>query len=149
MTNSHALHRTTHRTGGFTLIEIMIVVVILGILSAIIVPNFISRPDTARVTAAQTDLRSIGAALDLYRLDNFQYPSTEQGLEALVSKPSGFPEPKNYNSDGYLKALPTDPWGSPYVYEKSGSKYSLVSLGADGTDGGEEFDADIRLEDLH
>jgi len=152
MTISHALRpiscRTAYHPGGFTLIEIMIVVVILGILGAIIVPNFINRPDTARVTAAQTDLRSIGAALDLYRLDNFQYPSTEQGLEALVTKPSGFPEPKNYNPDGYLKTLPTDPWGSPYVYEKSGSKFSLVSLGADGADGGEEYDADIRLEDL-
>jgi general secretion pathway protein G len=107
-----------------------------------------SRPDQARVTAAETDLRSIGAALDLYRLDNFQYPSTEQGLEALVSKPSGYPEPKNYNPDGYIKSLPADPWGSPYVYEKSGNGYSLLSLGADGAEGGEGFDSDIRLEDL-
>lgn len=140
--------RRTAVARGFTLIEIMIVVVILGILGAIIVPTFMSRPDQARVTAAETDLRSIGAALDLYRLDNFQYPSSEQGLEALVSKPSGFPEPKNYNPDGYIKSLPTDPWGSPYVYEKAGSGYSLLSLGADGAEGGEGFDADIRLEDL-
>jgi len=133
---------------GFTLIEIMIVVVIIGILGAIIVPTFMSRPDQARVTAAQTDLRSIGAALDLYRLDNFQYPSAEQGLEALVTRPSGFPEPKNYNPDGYIKALPTDPWGSPYVYEREGSAFTLFSLGADGAEGGEGFDADIQYADL-
>lgn len=133
---------------GFTLIEIMIVVVIIGILGAIIVPTFMSRPDQARVTAAQTDLRSIGAALDLYRLDNFQYPSSEQGLEALVTRPSGFPEPKNYNPDAYIKALPTDPWGSPYVYERSGPSFDLYSLGADGNEGGEGFDADIRFSDL-
>ncbi|MCP5179513.1 MAG: type II secretion system major pseudopilin GspG [Pseudomonadales bacterium] len=135
---------------GFTLIEIMIVVVIIGILGAIIVPTFMSRPDQARVTAAQTDLRNIGAALNLYRLDNFQYPSTEQGLEALVRKPTGFPEPKNYSPDGYLKAksVPTDPWGSPYVYERSGSDFLLLSLGADGTEGGEGFDADINFADL-
>lgn len=136
------------RPAGFTLIEIMIVVVIIGILGAIIVPTFMSRPDQARVTAAQTDLRSIGAALDLYRLDNFQYPSSEQGLEALVTRPSGFPEPKNYNPDGYIKALPSDPWGSPYVYERSGTSFDLYSLGADGNEGGEEFDADIRFSDL-
>ena len=139
---------TSRKQRGFTLIEIMIVVVIIGILGAIIVPTFMSRPDQARVTAAQTDLRSIGAALDLYRLDNFQYPSTEQGLEALVTRPSGFPEPKNYNPDGYIKALPTDPWGSPYVYERAGSAFELYSLGADGNEGGEEYDADIRLSDL-
>ena len=109
------MSRYSHHTrqGGFTLIEILIVVVILGILGAVIVPNLMSRPDQARITAAESDLRSLAAALDVYRLDNFQYPSTEQGLEALVSKPSGFPEPKNYNPDGYIAKLKTDPWGSP------------------------------------
>jgi len=126
----------------------MIVVVIIGILGAIIVPTFMSRPDQARVTAAQTDLRSIAAALDLYRLDNFQYPSSEQGLEALVSRPSGFPEARNYNPDAYIKALPTDPWGSPYVYERSGAAFNLYSLAADGSEGGEGFDADINFSDL-
>ena len=138
----------TSRARGFTLIEIMIVVVIIGILGAIIVPTFMSRPDQARVTAAETDLRSIAAALDLYRLDNYQYPSTEQGLEALVTRPSGFPEPKNYNPDGYIKALPTDPWGSEYVYERNGAGFTLYSLGADGNEGGEAFDADINFTDL-
>ena len=133
---------------GFTLIEILVVVVIIGILGAVIVPNLLSRPDQARVTAAQTDLRSLGNALDMYRLDNFQYPSTDQGLQALVSRPSGFPEAKNWNSDGYIKNLPTDPWGMPYVYERSGSDISLFSLGADGVEGGEGFNADIRLSDI-
>jgi len=133
---------------GFTLIEILIVVVILGILGAVVVPNILSRPDTARVQAAQTDLRALSQTLEIYRLDNFQYPSSEQGLESLVDKPSGFPEPKNWNPEGYLKKLPTDPWGSPYLYEKTGSSYSLISLGADGQEGGEGFDADIRLNDL-
>ena len=133
---------------GFTLIEISIVVVILGILGAVVVPNILSRPDTARVQAAQTDLRALSQTLEIYRLDNFQYPSSEQGLESLVDRPSGFPEPKNWNPEGYLKKLPTDPWGSPYLYEKTGSSYSLISLGADGQEGGEGFDADIRLNDL-
>ena len=133
---------------GFTLIEILIVVVILGILGAVVVPNILSRPDTARVQAAQTDLRALSQTLEIYRLDNFQYPSSEQGLESLVDRPSGFPEPKNWNPEGYLKKLPSDPWGSPYLYEKTGSSYSLTSLGADGQEGGEGFDADIRLNDL-
>ena len=133
---------------GFTLIEILIVVVILGVLGAVVVPNILSRPDTARVQAAQTDLRALSQTLEIYRLDNFQYPSSEQGLESLVDRPSGFPEPKNWNPEGYLKKLPTDPWGSPYLYEKTGSSYSLISLGADGQEGGEGFEADIRLNDL-
>jgi general secretion pathway protein G len=133
---------------GFTLIEILVVVVIIGILGAVIVPNLLGRPDQARITAAQSDLRNLANALDIYRLDNHQYPSTEQGLEALVRKPSGFPEPKNYNPDGYVKKLPTDPWGSPYVYERGGSGFNLFSLGADGAEGGSGLNADIRFEDL-
>ena len=106
---------TSHRSGsrGFTLIEILVVVVIIGILGAVIVPNLLGRPDQARITAAQSDLRNLGNALDIYRLDNFQYPSTEQGLEALVSRPSGFPEPQNYNPEGYIKSLPPTPGARP------------------------------------
>lgn len=137
------------RSHGFTLLEILVVVVILGILGAVVVPQILSRPDTARLQAAQTDIRSLGAALDVYRLDNFQYPSSEQGLEALVDRPSGFPEPKNWNPDGYIKKLPSDPWGSPYVYERNDSSaYTLFSLGADGQEGGEGLNADIRYAEL-
>ncbi len=131
---------------GFTLIEVMVVVVILGILGALIVPNFLSRPDEARAQLAKTDVRAIGNALDIYKLDNHAYPSTDQGLEALVKKPSGFPEPKNYNPEGYLKKLPMDPWGLPYQYVSPGQEgrsYDLYSLGADGQEGGEGFAADI------
>ena len=133
---------------GFTLIEVLVVVVILGILGAVVVPQILGRPDTARVQAAQTDIRSLSSALDVYRLDNFQYPSSEQGLEALVSKPNGFPEPKNYNPDAYIKKLPTDPWGSPYIYERAEVNFSLFSLGGDGQEGGEGLNSDIRLADL-
>lgn len=133
---------------GFTLIEILVVVVIIGILGAVIVPNLLGRPDQARITAAESDLRSLSNALDLYRLDNFNYPSTDQGLEALVTKPSGFPEPKNYNPDGYIKKIPIDPWGSPYVYERTEVGFNLLSLGADGAEGGEGLNADILYEDL-
>ena len=136
------------RPSGFTLIEILVVVVIIGILGAVIVPNLLSRPDQARITAAQQDLRALGSALDMYRLDNFQYPSTDQGLRALVSQPSGFPEPKNWNPDGYIKTLPTDPWGSPYMYERNGSEVSVFSLGADGAEGGEGVAADIHLDNI-
>ena len=136
------------RSAGFTLIEILVVTVILGILGSVVVPQLLSRPDTARVQAAQTDIRTISAALDVYRLDNFNYPSSEQGLEALVAKPAGFPEPKNWNPDGYVKKLPTDPWGSPYIYERFDSQVNLYSLGADGAEGGEGTAADIRLKDL-
>jgi general secretion pathway protein G len=133
---------------GFTLIEILVVVVIVGILGAIIVPNLLGRPDQARVTAAQSDIRSLANALDIYRLDNFNYPSTDQGLEALVSKPAGFPEPKNYSPGAYIKSLPTDPWGSPYIYERDSTNFSLFSLGNDGVEGGEGLNADIHYGDL-
>jgi general secretion pathway protein G len=136
------------RAGGFSLIEILVVVVIMGILGAIIVPNLLGRPDQARVAAAESDLRALSNALDMYRLDNFNYPSTDQGLEALVTKPSGFPEPKNYNPDGYVKNIPIDPWGTPYAYERTEQGYNLLSFGADGVEGGEELNADIRYEDL-
>ena len=130
---------------GFTLIEIMVVVVMLGILAALVVPQVMNRPDQAKVTVAKGDIKAIGAALDMYKLDNFAYPSTQQGLEALVSRPSGNPPPKNWNKDGYLKKLPIDPWGNPYQYLSPGSKgtYDLYSLGADGKEGGSDNDADI------
>lgn len=133
---------------GFTLIEIMVVVVIIGILGALFVPNMIGRGDQARRTAVENDLRSIGATLDMYRLDNAHYPSTTQGLAALVDKPDGYPEPRNYNPEGYAKRLPVDPWGSPYVYSAGERGFELYSLGADGTEGGTGAAADIRYDKL-
>lgn len=133
---------------GFTLIEIMVVVVILGILGALIVPNIIGRPDEARVTAARADIQQVGNALELYRLDNGVYPSSDQGLDALVEEPSGFPEPRNWNPQGYLKRLPIDPWGEPYLYYSEDRTLEVYSFGADRKDGGEGIDADIRLSEI-
>ena len=136
----------SRRAGGFTLIEILVVVVIIGILGAVIVPNLLSRPEQARITAAQAEMNNIANALRMYQLDNYRYPSTDQGLDALVSRPSGYPEPRNWNPRGYFPELPTDPWGSPYVYERQGSDFTLFSLGADGAEGGEGSAADVTLE---
>ena len=137
--------RARHAQQGFTLIEIMVVVVILGILAALVVPQIMSRPDQAKVTVAQTDITAIGAALDMYKLDNGAYPSTQQGLDALVKIPGGNPPAKNWNADGYLKKLPVDPWGNAYQYLAPGTKgkIDLYSLGADGKDGGADNDSDI------
>ncbi len=136
--------------GGFTLIEIMVVVVILGILAALVVPQVMSRPDQAKVTVAKGDIKAVAAALDMYKLDNFAYPSTQQGLEALVTKPSGNPQPKNWNRDGYLKRLPKDPWGNEYQYLSPGTRgqFDLYSFGADGKPGGSDLNADIGNWDL-
>ena len=133
---------------GFTLLEVMFVVVILGILGALIIPNFIGRPDEARVTAARIDIQQIANALELYRLDNGYYPSTEQGLQALVSKPSGYPEPRRWNQDGYLKKMPFDPWDEPYLYFSEDRNMEVYSYGADRKEGGEGIDADILLSEL-
>ena len=140
----NTLRTSTQR--GFTLIEIMVVVVIIGVLGAIVVPQFMSRPDQAKVTAARTDIQAISTALDMYRLDTFNYPSTQQGLEALVTRPAGTPLARNWNPQGYLKSLPVDPWGTPYQYLNPGSHsagYDLFSFGADGVQGGEGFATDI------
>ena len=133
---------------GFTLIEILVVIVILSILGGLAAQTLLSRPDAARVQAAQTDLRTLAAALDVYRLDNYRYPSSDQGLQALVERPNGRPEAKNWNPSGYLKKLPQDPWGSDYLYENTNGDVEIMSLGADGAEGGEDNDADIRLSDL-
>lgn len=130
---------------GFTLIEIMVVVVILGILAAVVVPKIMDNPDKARVAKAKQDIRAIGGALDLYKLDNYNYPSTDQGLEALVSKPSGEPEARNWKQGGYLDRMPKDPWGDEYHYLSPGShgEVDIFSYGADHRPGGEGFNADI------
>ncbi|MCG8613465.1 MAG: type II secretion system major pseudopilin GspG [Pseudomonadales bacterium] len=138
------------KSSGFTLIEIMVVMVILGLLVAIVAPNVLNQGDKARVGTVKAQLRNIGNALDLYKLDNYNYPSTEQGLEALVTKPSGFPEPKNWNKDGYLPSVPKDAWDNPYQYFAPGSSgpFDLYSYGADGKEGGEGDAADITFNNL-
>jgi general secretion pathway protein G len=128
---------------GFTLIELMVVLVIIGVLAALIVPNVLDRADDARVTAAKTDIANINQALKLYRLDNQRYPTAEQGLQALVAKPTTGPAPQNWKP--YLEKLPNDPWGNPYQYLNPGVKgpIDIMSFGADGKAGGEGKDADI------
>lgn len=136
---------------GFTLIEIMVVMVILGLLVAVVAPNILGRGEEARIGVAKTQLRNVGNALDLYKLDNFNYPSTEQGLEALVSEPSGSPAAKNWNKDGYLPNVPVDPWGVEYQYVSPGSEgpYDLYSFGPDGKEGGADEGQDISIHDLN
>ena len=130
---------------GFTLLEVMVVVVILGILAALVVPKIISRPDEARIIAAKQDIASLMQAIKLYRLDNQRYPTTEQGLQALLAKPVTAPIPLNWKPGGYIERLPKDPWGSPYQYLNPGvrGEIDVFSYGADGAPGGEGNDADI------
>ena len=142
--------RLPYRHRGFTLIEIMVVIVILGILAALVVPRVLDRPDEARVVAARNDVAAIAQALKLYRLDNQRYPTTEQGLAALVSRPTVAPLPPNWKPNGYLERLPKDPWGHPYQYLNPGlrGEIDVYSLGADGQPGGTGIDADIGSWDL-
>jgi general secretion pathway protein G len=128
---------------GFTLIELMVVLLIIGVLAALIVPNVLDRADDARVTAAKTDVNNLMQALKLYKLDNQRYPSTEQGLQALLTKPTSGPAPVNWKP--YLDLLPNDPWARPYVYLNPGIKgeVDVMSFGADGQAGGEGKNADI------
>jgi general secretion pathway protein G len=128
---------------GFTLIELMVVLLIIGVLAALVVPNVLDRADDARVTAAKTDVTNLMQALKLYKLDNQRYPIAEQGLQALLTKPTTPPVPNNWKT--YLDQLPKDPWGSPYVYLNPGIKgeVDVMSYGADGQSGGEGKNADI------
>ena len=130
---------------AFTLIEVMIVVVILGILAAVVIPKILDRPDQARHSAAKSDIAVIMQQLKLYRLDNTFYPSTDQGLQALTVKPATNPIPMNWKQGGYLERLPNDPWGRPYLYLNPGVKgeIDVLSYGADGQPGGEGNNADI------
>ena len=142
--------RSRRRATGFTLIEILVVIVILGVLAALIVPNIMQRPDDARIAAAKSQIALIMQALKLYRLDNQRYPTTEQGLGALVAKPTDAPLPPNWKPGGYLEKLPRDPWGHAYQYLNPGLKsdVDVFTYGADGQPGGTGADADIGSWDL-
>jgi general secretion pathway protein G len=120
---------------GFTLIEVMVVVVILGILAAVVVPKIMSRPEQARIVKVKQDILAIQSALDLYKLDNGYYPSTDQGLQALITKPTTDPMPRNWKTDGYLQQLPMDPWGQAYQYINDNEKLRIFSYGAKGKEG--------------
>ena len=135
---------------GFTLIEIMVVVVIMGILAALVVPKLMGRADDARITAAKQDIATLSQALKLYKLDNQRYPTTEQGLQALVSKPASGPAANGWKSGGYIDKLPKDPWGNQYQYLSPGVKgeVDIFSYGADGQPGGTGNDADIGSWEL-
>ncbi|MCW9014206.1 MAG: type II secretion system major pseudopilin GspG [Gammaproteobacteria bacterium] len=130
---------------GFTLIELIVVIVILGLLGSIIAPRFLGKTDTARIQKVKTDIAALESALDLYKLDNYVYPSTDQGLEALVSAPTSDPAPANYQEGGYIKKLRKDPWQRDYLYLSPGEhgEVDIYSLGADGVEGGEGANADI------
>jgi general secretion pathway protein G len=130
---------------GFTLLEIIIVVVIIGLLASFVVQNLAGEVDRARLTKAQADVRTLEASLNLYKLDNFQYPTTEQGLRALVERPTLPPDARNWRSGGYVTSLPLDPWGNPYQYLNPGRRggFDVFSLGADGKLGGEGENAEI------
>lgn len=139
----HGLRR--QQDAGVTLIEMMVVLVIIAIIAALIVPNVIGRPDEARVTVAKSDIRTLAASLELYRLDARRYPTTEQGLDALVHRPVLDPVPETWAEGGYLAVLPEDPWGNPYIYAAPGQSgaFDLISYGADGVAGGEGVNADL------
>ncbi|MFQ3170606.1 MAG: general secretion pathway protein G [Oleispira sp.] len=134
------------KQSGFTLIEVMVVLAIIGGMLALVAGNIMGNAGEARIKTTESQMYLIGNALDLYKLDNYIYPTTDQGLEALIAKPSGSPEPKNWKSGGYLKGgqLPQDAWGNEFVYFYEQGSYTILSLGADGQEGGEEELADLE-----
>ncbi len=139
---------------GFTLIELLIVIVILGILATFLVPKIMQKPDEARVAKAKNDIIAIETALKMYKMDNGVYPTTMQGLKALIQKPSTPPIPQHYKEGGYLdtNSVPKDPWGNPYIYRSPGDNsraYEIISLGADGKEGGSGVNADIKSWEIH
>lgn len=144
------MKRIASRSAGFTLVEILVVVFIIGLLATIVGVNVMGQTGKAQRTKAMADLKQIESGLHLYKLDNGRYPTTEQGIAALIQKPGGGPQPRKYNAEGYLNMskVPLDPWGSPYVYLSNGRSYTLRSLGDDGEPGGQGEAADLDSRDL-
>ena len=144
MNRNERLQWSALQQRGFTLIEIMVVVIIIGILAAIVAPNVIGRVDDAQIEKAKADIRNLETAMSFFRLDNFAYPTTEQGLDALVTEPND-PNIRNWKDGGYMPRLPDDPWGRPYLYLNPGqnAEIDIYTLGADGNPGGEGINADI------
>ena len=141
-----ANRKKKRRKNGFTLVELMVVIVIIGLLGTVVVINVLPSLDKANATKAQTDIATLEQALEMYRLDNMNYPAAGDGLQALVSPPAGLGQPARYRQGGYIRSLPNDPWGRPYQYQvpgRDGSAFNVFSLGADGTPGGEGEAADI------
>jgi general secretion pathway protein G len=136
---NHVQSMNYRKNTGFTLIEVMVVVVILGILAAMVVPKIMSKPEQARLVKVRQDILAIQSALDMYKMDNYQYPTTDQGLQALVTKPTTSPVPRNWKSDGYLQDLPVDPWGETYQYMNDNEKLRIFSYGPKGKDGNSEI----------
>jgi general secretion pathway protein G len=136
---------TQAKEGGFSLVEILVVLVIMGLLISVVAPTVLNRADEARVQKVHADFKAIETSLKIYRLDNYVYPTTEQGLEALVERSTLDPEPRNFKKGGYLSELPIDPWGRPYLFLSPGDNrdVDIYSLGADGVSGGEDQNADI------
>ncbi|MFN2328161.1 MAG: type II secretion system major pseudopilin GspG [Chromatocurvus sp.] len=141
----HKRFVTARRGDGFSLVEILVVLVIMGLLISVVAPTVLNRADDARVQKAQADFKAIETALKIYRLDNYTYPTTEQGLDALVEPSTLAPEPRNFKQGGYLAEVPRDPWGRPYLYLSPGEhgEVDIYTLGADGLSGGEDQNADI------
>lgn len=144
---------TVYLKKGFSLIELMVVIVILGLLATFLLPKIINRPDEARVTKALTDIKTMESALKMYKLDNGIYPTTEQGLLALIKKPTSEPLPKNWKKGGYIDSsdVPLDPWGNVYIYRSPGDNerdYEIISYGSDGKEGGEGTASDIKSYEI-
>lgn len=141
--------KTAKKRGAFSLIELMVVIVILGLLAAIVVPNLVGKSDEAKVKLVGVQMKQLEEALKLFRLDNGRYPTTAEGLEILVEMPDGVDLP-NYSKSGYLggKNLPKDPWGHTFIYVSKGDELDIISLGSDGKEGGEDMATDIKLSDI-